>query len=1050
MKPFIMLLCAIIGFGMVCEGQKLPCCSNYCDDVYSLCQKDDDLNYVNMEFVYYDGGVVAIGDKLLKERFVSTEDGTKIKCKVGSERSSYCEDVINTFVNKEAFEGIIPNYQGSEDFCQFLDEKTDNLLQCSNETALVTDCFCRKGNITSDIEIFNLNDNTYRKFLEKKIIPVGVTRKISQPKLVTDDFDDGEFSFGKRDVLSEESTDETADANVFVTLEVNLLKFTFSDQAAHTIIIRKEDWSTIETTDVLTFSLTLPRTATIISGPITYEVYHDNQLIKKGTLNYYAAYLCRDEGCTVCYDAIMNWSCLSSYQQAFLILLFILIGAMIILIFKILIDYKVFYCLCFPFTALWWCCCSVKNSPFVKDVGKAKHYAVNVKNYFVPTDVLPVKSPESSPIVEHIKSGQAQDPDELKDIAERTARLVDLIEKANSRERKATRERKLKKKSKDYENDDFSEESLSSSNEDLSYEKEKYPSRRGGGSKLSKISVFTLLCCFSFSLTEACTTGVFIPTTFSTCTRFNLTTEVCTSTFSLTATIPYPGASTCLYLKTPDNQILAELSFEYLEMRATLGVITEYYTSSWSANSQSNKRCPKTENCPKNCAAVNDNQIRNAYGELTDSVTTTFPGRVRCRSSCGCASCGCFYCQDGCVFSGIGLYGKGDIAQVKSIQSMTYSPSLTISMKDSNGYKNMSVINSGQCSTFGQDYKVCIIGSLQGDTTIFGQDKIVEVGGKSYFVGASNRGFPVSNTIGDIQGVSPSSFSGTHNFIYAPNLWTISEEETRDNYNLESPGLDRVSSGKLIPTIIGGNLWMKQPISNQYYSSLTSPGALLFTFESTRNVSFTRVLNIVCPKGSLVTASGCYNCNKGSSAIIKLKSECLGGSVYIKTLDETITIQNLALTITTTESEYNVRFLTNKANVDFEMIVEGSGSTIKIPIKFTAVSDVTLPDNQGGNPTDIKAKKNENDIGWFDDAGSFFHKLGDWFDSIFDGVAKWYDYLIFAGFIILSVIIIAVCIKVLKTVLTPVYNKARVRANESKLIMKLQDLYKKKTNVKIQ
>jgi hypothetical protein len=356
---------------------------------------------------------------------------------------------------------------------------------------------------------------------------------------------------------------------------------------------------------------------------------------------------------------------------------------------------------------------------------------------------------------------------------------------------------------------------------------------------------------------------------------------------------------------------------------------------------------------------------------------------------------------------GIAVYGLNQ-------RILIPAATLTITNNQNTTYTGQAIFSGGATQIInsgGNSFKMTILGSLVSSSlTEFGDNKVVQTQGQTKIMPACDPNVPQAYNLGDIQANFGSSFStrDPSAFIYATDLFTEAEESKSEAYTFAEPGSNQLANYDALPQAFGGNIWYDT--ADGYLSSnISDAGALVVQLDTIGNFTFTRILDVVCPGGELVSVSGCYDCDSGCSAILSLKSTCMPGVVMIQADESYIDINTISLVINNTLSEYYIFFVTSQGINNFNMIIIGTGENISIPITFTAVQSPDI-DNRTQTHSDHSYHSGDHDwsswSGFKNGLGDFFkNDIGKFFDRIFKGLGKWWEYLI--GAIIIIIIIFA-------------------------------------------
>jgi hypothetical protein len=417
------------------------------------------------------------------------------------------------------------------------------------------------------------------------------------------------------------------------------------------------------------------------------------------------------------------------------------------------------------------------------------------------------------------------------------------------------------------------------------------------------------------------------------CVSTSASAESCTFTFSTTVTIPYPGASSCLTFIDSQNKVLGNMNVTYINRTDIAYLTTSYYTGRWKPLSSSFHGCYQNGWCDDSCATAT---TRNMYG--FSSLIASWPGLTYCRRSCGCAGCGCFFCDAGCVVSGYSLQYLDSAMAVSEINRLSYTSYL-------------SYAYSGTVQTFAQStssvnigpFKVDYIGSFSGDVqTYFGTKNVIFNSTSSYWGEASSLNSPTQQNIGDIQATSLTSLQSptTTSFIFDPNIISSVSQDKSDNFYFSNPGMNNINLYPKFPAMIGGQLWT---YTTGYIKSVAiSPGPVVLTVTTQSPITLTRTKTTVCPKALYLSGSGCFSCDAGSTIIIKASSTCSPGLVLVSADVAYVSISTKSIDLLTTDKNFEIDLLTTNQINSFNIILASDGNTITIPVSFAAVENVTL------------------------------------------------------------------------------------------------------------
>jgi len=305
-------------------------------------------------------------------------------------------------------------------------------------------------------------------------------------------------------------------------------------------------------------------------------------------------------------------------------------------------------------------------------------------------------------------------------------------------------------------------------------------------------------------------------------------------------------------------------------------------------------------------------------------------------------------------------------------------------------------------------------------------NKLIVRAGTPFFTAGSEPGYPQSGLIGDIQSnsestlrsVTPTAFAFDQNIVYS-----IAESSKYDTYLLKAPGAKLIGTPttKALPYQIGSNWWYY--VDGNLKAYVTNPGALLFSFSTTRPTYILRTKNAVCPSATLVSVSGCYSCTAGSVAIVKIKSLCKEGFVSIVCSNPTLTLAMTTVFFNTSFEEIAIRFYPSVSDVNTLFVFRSGTNEVSVAIKFTAVEENYVP-----NTTDASGSSHitKPKTGWQKFIG-FFKSIGKFFDDAFKGRLNWWKYIIFSIVIIIVIaVIVLVSIPTIQMIVRRIGRKVKV------------------------
>lgn len=730
--------------------------------------------------------------------------------------------------------------------------------------------------------------------------------------------------FKKRVLFSCPQIDVLSDKDYFYTT-IN------TDYAGCVLYVNKDVWSFQNSYMDSNLVVKIDETAKARSGKFEVRINCNSNPCHHSSV--YANYdvQCVVIDCIFCWEVFSSMNCLPfSYKVfAFFVILFTIAMILAALPCFWIPIYTTWKCLMFPKAMCW---------PMLK-----KRYDEMHKKLAKKTKDLKKKNQAKSAKMSLEEQRGYEDPDYPSEIVSDVGVIIEDELAIMIKEREIKDKERLLKLKK--ENEKFS--SRNSRNDSRKSDSEKNRTNYGrqgninNGTNNMLVAVLIIGIVFnSFEMASAitCTNNPPISVSAPSCVGTSASSESCTFTFSTTISIPYPGASACLIFNDQNNKLLGSLNVTYVNRTDIATLTTSYYTGRWKPLSNSFHGCYLNGWCDNNCASAT---ARNMYS--FPPLIATYPGFTYCRRSCGCAGCGCGFCDAGCVVSGYALQFQDSAMAVAEVNRLNYIYYLQYS------YANTITTwsQSSASNTIGP-FKIDYVGSFSGDNNIvFGTKNVIFNNSVSYWGEASPLNSPSQQNIGDIQSSSQNLMQApdVSAFIYDPNIVSSIDQDKSTTFYFTNPGMNNINQYPKFPTMIGGQVWSYT--SGQMKSVASSPGAVVLTITTTSPITLTRIKTTVCPTGSFLSGSGCYNCDIGSSIIVTLKSTCSAGLVRLSTDSTDVQLNTQSLNIGTAFSNYEIDLYTSKQVNNFLLIVSSDGNIEHITISFAAVENVTVrTDNQ--------------------------------------------------------------------------------------------------------
>lgn len=727
------------------------------------------------------------------------------------------------------------------------------------------------------------------------------------------------------------------------------------------ISMSKQSWNFITPYTGGSFQFSLPNSIFLTSGTLIVSVLIDSVQRETTQFSISGRKICIVSDCIICSDTFSNWSCLHAGQKMFVVICIMLLFCLLIVAFPVVFTllYWMLVCILYPVKSCMKISRSMWRSKMKKDI------VLNVKK--------------------------------LKGFKEYMMSSEEDIEKSVPVEVKKA------------------DNTVSVSDWERAFQNQRGP--RGNTMRSLAIIMFLSLI---LSVNGQCTSGVFIPASFQSCTRSGVN-ETCSTRFSLTTTLQSIGSASCFTVTNSNNasDILLTGSVTFVSMIETFNTAFLYKTGSWVGVQGSRKRCDSAGPCSGNCKSVYPDDI-TAAGQLSDSTLLNFQGRSICTRGCGCAGCGCFLCSASCIYSRYSIRGSRDQGGVYQITSGVKKPLVFVELKDATG----KVVASGYLDKQGLEFpigpfSIAVVGSLASDVNQYIQNKLIilPVGQAVYYGPANDANAPVAGGVGEVQYIDSAKFingDGTsgaeHNYmVYDESLASLQTGSTSNSYTFKASSFIKTYNYPQLPALIAGNLWeasvtgcgdLKDCLIS-VNSKVNTAAPLIVTVETSTDVQFSRVLDLVCPVATYVNTTGCYNCELGAQMNILVSSTCNAGFVVVSSNTSGLAIFTQSISISREDALYTISISVNRGNVDFCLDLSANGGTWSYCGNFVVTAytpfNTTGPDNNG-----TKTDNGGSDSGFT----GFLKSIGKFFKDIFNGVASWWKYILFI--IIIGVVLVAV------------------------------------------
>jgi len=356
-----------------------------------------------------------------------------------------------------------------------------------------------------------------------------------------------------------------------------------------------------------------------------------------------------------------------------------------------------------------------------------------------------------------------------------------------------------------------------------------------------------------------------------------------------------------------------------------------------------------------------------------------------------------------CVYSNFAIYPRDHIFEVTRPKSTHHIPMVKISIQKSDHEVSERIITS--LDTFEwEGISIDIIGKLDDDEEHFGgQHFITDVLTNETWFGPSQAyNSPLFGTVGDIQGNNYDRFTSAdvNSFKFQGGIIKPVPRGGSVTYDVPSSGIKNILTYDKLPITYGSTTW--NYVNGSIQGSRLSSSALILSMDS-RNLRLTVQKNKICPEFEVVSASGCFKCNYGSSVLIKARSTCLDGMVKINATN--VLLSRRSVKLSKSSEEFIIDFQTETQSNNFQLCLIGSTALCKI-VKFTAFSKDFIDNNTG--PGD----KNE----------TLTPTDSNFLDRIFSGIGSFLDYVYFILVIIGCVILFVFFGPILITLISRVFH----------------------------
>jgi len=570
--------------------------------------------------------------------------------------------------------------------------------------------------------------------------------------------------------------------------------------------------------------------------------------------------------------------------------------------------------------------------------------------------------------------------------------------------------------------------------------------------EVSKPAVLLCIMLFAYQANSQCTSGIYIPCDFTNCV-INGNIKTCETLFEYVISLPAPGTEFCATFVDSQDNVTAwgTLTLSYLASSSSMVPNFLYNTYGWTGEQQTIHRCDDAGPCSGNCQTLYTTDPTGA-GQISDQTTYLNPGLTSCRRGGGGWDNGCTTFGQGCIYSAYGLaYNSTEfqVGQVYDLGQVTNNPVLGYYFNLGPNFTASGVINYNDAIQGAlPNFTLSTITGISTDNDAFASNRLVyDLAAQSVFLApCSDTDAPVAGSIGDIQTASQVISTTTYRGFsdYDPSSIIETDAGTRTLYTFLDSGYQKVYNFPFFPMALDGNLWSAdffvEPICDScpgsfisglvLESNLTNPGPLLFGFSTSRNLTMTRLVDLVCPDIEYVNGTGCFSCFQGFSVLIHLKSTCSPGLVTLTTNTTNVTLATTSEVVSTDWQDFIIYGYTGVQYPEICITAYGSSQIfdgICFGLKLIPFNGVENNTFSGGN-TYPDFSKGSN----WDKFLKFFVAIGVFFRRIFDGVASFWEYIIFSVFVLALLVGFIFLLPALMSFYKDKKDKAKLRALKMK------------------